>query len=280
LGQLNTQLNTQAAQITATQSQNSVNAVQTFNAMSEAVSAQNLAGIDQNVNASQNTQISQLQATEQAQQTALAQLQAQYGTEGIGSQGSTFQISVAGKSELLLTQAYSQFFNTLEASGALFSGNVAIGTTDNSRMGLTVLGATSPDYLTLHLFGGNATTSTGIMLGRAISTYGDAQIAVVPYDGWFVNNAKAGDFIIKTTDNGSLMFASGLSPNATLVVSPLSEVGIGTVTPAAKLDVAGEVKVGSTSVACTLANAGAIRFASGQFFGCDGTTWHGLAYSN
>lgn len=49
-------------------------------------------------------------------------------------------------------------------------------------------------------------------------------------------------------------------------------VGIGTQSPAAKLDVAGGVKLGSTS-ACTPTQAGTIRWTGTSFDGCNGVTW-------
>ena len=54
-------------------------------------------------------------------------------------------------------------------------------------------------------------------------------------------------------------------------------VGVGGVTtPKAKLDVRGEVIVGSEYGTCTYDNAGAIRFQSNHFYGCDGSTWKQL----
>ncbi len=50
-------------------------------------------------------------------------------------------------------------------------------------------------------------------------------------------------------------------------------VGIGTTTPAAKLDVAGGVKVANDGAACSAANAGSIRWTGSTFQGCNGTDW-------
>lgn len=51
------------------------------------------------------------------------------------------------------------------------------------------------------------------------------------------------------------------------------KLGIGTTTPAEKLDVAGAIKVADTSSPCNSANAGTIKFVSPNFFGCNGTDW-------
>jgi hypothetical protein len=59
-------------------------------------------------------------------------------------------------------------------------------------------------------------------------------------------------------------------------------VGIGTTSPAQKLDVAGNisasgsVKVGNNATACSASNAGTIRWTGSTFQGCDGTSWKTL----
>ncbi|WP_374078694.1 beta strand repeat-containing protein [Bdellovibrio bacteriovorus] len=55
-------------------------------------------------------------------------------------------------------------------------------------------------------------------------------------------------------------------------------VGVGTTTPTAKLDVAGEVKFGNTSSVCNTANEGQQRYnsTSKQMEFCNGTTWKSL----
>ncbi|RKW63900.1 MAG: hypothetical protein D8B49_01385, partial [Riemerella sp.] len=56
-----------------------------------------------------------------------------------------------------------------------------------------------------------------------------------------------------------------------------NKVGVGGITnPKAKLDVRGEVIVGSEYGNCTSDNAGAIRFDGANFYGCDGSTWKQL----
>jgi hypothetical protein len=57
------------------------------------------------------------------------------------------------------------------------------------------------------------------------------------------------------------------------IVSTTANVGLGTPSPAARLDVSGAVRVGNTTVACTSANAGAIRFTGAAFEGCNGSQW-------
>lgn len=56
---------------------------------------------------------------------------------------------------------------------------------------------------------------------------------------------------------------------------PVGNVGIGTTTPRAKLDVTGEIKSGNTNLACSAAINGSIRYNSGTKIMeyCNGTSW-------
>src|SRR3989338_309317 len=72
---------------------------------------------------------------------------------------------------------------------------------------------------------------------------------------------------------GVLQIVDRTGEASRLSIDTSGNVGIGTVSPSAKLDVAGAVRVGDTST-CT---AGAISFRSNDFEGCvDGTTWKSL----
>jgi hypothetical protein len=55
-------------------------------------------------------------------------------------------------------------------------------------------------------------------------------------------------------------------------------VGIGTTTPQAKLDVAGEAKIGisSPALSCNPNTAGAMRYNSGKIEYCNGANWVGI----
>jgi|GEM_PF-2190778 len=56
-------------------------------------------------------------------------------------------------------------------------------------------------------------------------------------------------------------------------------VGIGTSSPASKLQVyGGEIQTGNSSVACTAANAGAIRWTGTSFQGCTGSSWQTFSF--
>jgi len=54
-------------------------------------------------------------------------------------------------------------------------------------------------------------------------------------------------------------------------------VGIGTTQPNSKLDVAGDLRVGTSAGACTPVNAGALRYAQGHLKLCDGASWRNVS---
>jgi hypothetical protein len=57
-----------------------------------------------------------------------------------------------------------------------------------------------------------------------------------------------------------------------------SRLGIGTTEPLATLDVyQGEIKLGSTGVACTGVLAGTLRFADTKLQLCDGAGWRNVS---
>ena len=57
------------------------------------------------------------------------------------------------------------------------------------------------------------------------------------------------------------------------------EVGIGTVSPAARLHVNGEIIVGNSGLACSSDTAGGLRYESGAYQFCNGSTWDTFAGS-
>jgi len=87
-------------------------------------------------------------------------------------------------------------------------------------------------------------------------------------------NTTAGDISIGTNDNQAFSFKA--NNTIAITISQGGQVGVGTTTPAAKLEVAGELKVGSTAVACSAANKGSIRYndASSVLEFCNGTGWN------
>ncbi|MCB9026132.1 MAG: DUF1566 domain-containing protein [Bdellovibrionaceae bacterium] len=80
--------------------------------------------------------------------------------------------------------------------------------------------------------------------------------------------------------HGNLRLVAGnsdpTSANLAIGIDNTGNVGIGTVTPVAPLDIAGDVKVGNSSVACTVTNKGSIRYnnASSVLEFCNGASWN------
>lgn len=71
----------------------------------------------------------------------------------------------------------------------------------------------------------------------------------------------------------------GAGGHSVMILKPTGEVGIGTETPASKLDVVGGVKMDNDTGACTTAKAGTIRWTGTAFEGCDGSAWGSLGGS-
>lgn len=83
---------------------------------------------------------------------------------------------------------------------------------------------------------------------------------------------SGGHMTFRTSANG------GLVSSERMRITSAGNVGIGTVSPAAKLDVAGEIKLGNTSSTCNATNEGQQRYNSTsklmEF--CNGTSWMNL----
>ena len=77
--------------------------------------------------------------------------------------------------------------------------------------------------------------------------------------------------------DGTIVIGNSSYNAPVLLGSSTNKVGVGGVTdPKAKLDVAGEVRVGSEYGSCTSDNAGAIRFDGLHFHGCTPSGWKQL----
>lgn len=122
--------------------------------------------------------------------------------------------------------------------------------------------------------GGNGYGGAGSLTMSASGTTAGGNLTVVagsPTTG----NSNGGDVYI----NGGVKSGSGADGNVIIGYSggqARGLAGIGTATPVAKLDVAGEVKVGNTALACSSTTKGSIRYNTGtdvlEF--CNGTSWN------
>ncbi len=96
-------------------------------------------------------------------------------------------------------------------------------------------------------------------------------------DFLLVKEASAGDWAAGVPGNYLNVLRLLQDGNTILGMLGAGRVGIGVNNPQAKLDVAGEVKIGNTSLACDANTAGAMRYYSGTMQYCDGSgTWKGI----
>ena len=160
----------------------------------------------------------------------------------------------------------------------LSSGNVGIGTTLPSS--------------NLHIFGVRAAQKTLLILGVDNSGAAVNDEASIDFNWW--NTLKTGrvsGYVQSTSGNGTggLKFytsSAGTTYNAapSMTLDKDGNVGIGTTTPAVKLDVNGYVKAlqTSTTTACSDNLMGSIFYnqANNKFWGCSsGSAWQQLASS-
>lgn len=80
------------------------------------------------------------------------------------------------------------------------------------------------------------------------------------------------------SESGMMNFASMVNGTMTDVFNiRAGNVGIGTTTPQAKLDVVGSVRLGVDATACSGTNAGAMRFSTPNIEYCNGTIWQAFS---
>lgn len=148
---------------------------------------------------------------------------------------------------------------TIAADFGTTSGKVAEG--DDVRFNPTPIIGNALNYVRVNT-GGTAyevvTAGTILSAGGAIINGG---------------NSLGATLTVGTNDAQSLAFETNNSTAMTIVNN--GSVGIGTPTPAAKLDVAGDVKVGNSSATCNATTEGSQRYNSidkAMEF-CNGTAW-------
>ena len=102
-------------------------------------------------------------------------------------------------------------------------------------------------------------------------------LAPVATSGDYNDLTNKPDLSTMLTGPGSAGTLAKYTAAATLADSVVHEVsgqvGVGTASPQARLDVAGGVKIGNDTDPCTTDKAGTIRWTSNRFEGCSGLTW-------
>lgn len=182
---------------------------------------------------------------------------AQTANEGVGAQGSVFTISTANQPRMVINPSDSYLYTNLFASGSVTA------TAFSSRTGI---------YTPGFMASVDQETGSGTLVLSNPLKGGEAQYRF--YNG---KNAQEG---------GNGLVISRMASDATwrplMLVGDNGKVGIGKKNPAAKLDVAGEVKIGSSSLACATGAEGSIRYDKvlKMFLGCDGTYWRVLTFGS
>lgn len=77
-----------------------------------------------------------------------------------------------------------------------------------------------------------------------------------------------------STNRSKMIFATSNADN--LIINEDGKLGVKTMSPQTTLDVAGEVKVGNTGIACSGATSGAMRYNGTSMQYCDGTNWKAM----
>ena len=113
-------------------------------------------------------------------------------------------------------------------------------------------------------------TSTELELGVAgAATQGFSASTIG--DGWF-RNSSTGNLLVGTASSAALRLVTNNTER--LTITPAGDVGIGTASPVAKLEVVGALKVGDLPTGA-VPQPGMIRFnnATSKFQGYDGANW-------
>ena len=178
-----------------------------------------------------------------------------------------------GYESMQASQGIAGNYNIALGYQSIYTGGKVTGS-DNIAIGFSVLQPTTNTDIGSYNIGiGNWALYADMAAGNANIQLGNWYVGT-PVAGQLNNVVAIGNemngFTTYNTDSNTILLGV-LSSNSN---SP--KIGMGTYQPKAKLDVAGEVRVGTESGGCTSDNAGAIRFDGSNFYGCNGSTWKQL----
>lgn len=205
------------------------------------------------------------------------------GVNNVAIGPSTLKSNVTGSNNLAIG------VNALKTSTG--SKNIAFG---NDALGVTTTGEGNI-AIGYNIMNINTTGSNNIALGQNAGnqiTTGSNNITIGTGGSYIkdgngnisIGNSKAGidtaslDNIIAIGHDITIDGTTPATDNTIVLGNSTAEgpkVGVGTYIPQAKLDVKGDIRVGGTTVSCSTANEGAIRYESSlkKFQGCDGSNW-------
>jgi hypothetical protein len=116
-----------------------------------------------------------------------------------------------------------------------------------------------------------------------VTSIGTTGVGAQTFAGYFDNKATGGAkdyglYVNTTNDAASVPLSVNVAGVEKLRVDVAGNVGIGTTTPSLKLDVAGSIKIAGNSDACNATNVGAIHYntAISKHEGCNGAIWNAL----
>ena len=183
------------------------------------------------------------------------------GNDNIGIGSSAMQVSgdIAGNNNI-----------ALGTQNMYTSGKIA--GTDNIAIGFRVLQPNDNTDIGSYNIGiGNWALWADMAKGNANIQLGNWYVGT-PVAGQLNNVVAIGNqmngLAVSNTDSDTILLGQ--------TGSGAPKVGMGTYQPQSKLDVNGEVRVGTENGNCTSNNAGAIRFDGSNFYGCNGSTWKQL----